>query len=260
MSRIDQVLKWIWLGIGVAMLALLAFVGVLFVRDLVRGGGGGGDAVPAKPAATQGPERPRVVRYGTPAEIRGSATRIVLVRHGQGYGASLDGGYASGSGSDRPSEGPVVNVAFLDTAGGQLLLDRPAYIRGVTWPGGTAESVPMNLTDSLPPLPWIVYEMALDDSNSDGRLDHRDGSALYVTDLDGRGLRRVLPAGFELRHWERQRDGSLVITALPLPPAGKKVDRDELPQRAFVMATNGQVRPYAALDSLAEAAGRILRK
>ena len=249
-SRVDRLLRWVWLINGILLLALLV-IGTLFVlgawiTDLAAGD-------PAAAGAPQGgspePERPRAVRYDAPAPIRGTATRIVLVRHGQGYRASAafsDSGSGSGG-----AEGPIVNVAFLDGQGGRLLLDRPAYVSEVRWPGN-----PMVGPDST--LRWIVYEMALDDGNRDGRVDHRDPLGLYVSDLSGGGLRPVLPRGFRLRGWEPRPDGTLFITALPEP--ARSQDPDQLPQRAFLVGPDGQARPYAALDSLAEAAGRILRK
>lgn len=251
MSRIDQVLKWIWLGIGVALLLAMLWVGVFVAGEFI--GGSGGEAVPAKPGSADRPRQEQVpaVRYNPPVAVRGTTTRLVEVRHG-------GGGYQEygSSGRSRP-DGTVVNVAFLDAAGGRLLLDRPGFIRDVFYPGG---DVVRPEPDSLPPLRWILYEMTLDDTNGDRRLDYRDAVGLYATDLDGRGLRRLLPAGLEMLGWARQPDGSIVITALSLPPDGKRVDRETLPQRAFVMAPDGQVRPYAALDSLAAAAGRILRR
>ncbi|HEX8696011.1 MAG TPA: hypothetical protein VF746_26585 [Longimicrobium sp.] len=249
-SRVDRLLRWVWLINGILLLALLA-IGTLFVlgawiTDLAAGD----PAVPAAPkGGASGPERPRAVRYDAPAPIRGSDARIVLVGHGQGYRpAAGERGMDSGDGT---SEGPIVNVAFLDGRGGRLLLDRPAYVAEVRWPGDERAG-----PDST--LRWIVYEMALEDGNGDGRLDHRDPLGLYVSDLAGGGLRPVLPRGFRLRGWEPRADGTLFITALPQPARG--ADPDQLPQRSFLVGPDGQARPYAALDSLAEAAGRILRK
>ncbi|HKP76847.1 MAG TPA: hypothetical protein VJT67_15055, partial [Longimicrobiaceae bacterium] len=176
------------------------------------------------------------IRYDLPLAVRGTDTRLVLVRRGSGYVYSSTASSAPAGG-----EGAVVNVAFLDASGTRLLLDRPAFIRRVRYPGRASEA----LSDSA--LGWIVYEMALKDTNADATVDDRDRRSLYVTGLDGRGLRQVLPDGYELRDWAPQPDGSLVATGLALT---------DMRQHAFRVDAGG-VKPLAALDSAAAAAARI---
>jgi hypothetical protein len=250
MSTIDRVLRWVWLINGVLLLGMLVLgvvvVAGAWVTDLVTRDPG----VAVAPRGPPGEERPRAVRYELPSAIRGTESRIVLIRHGRGFGSPASSGdrYFSGD------ESPIVNVAFLDGSGGRLLLDRPAYLAAVSWPGEGDRSSRM-VKDSL--LQQIVYEMALEDGDGDGKLDHRDRPSLYVSDLDGRNLRRVLPAGMVLREWEPLADGSLLVTALEAPAAA--ADADEMPQRSFLVGGDGRARPHAALDSVAAAAGRILR-
>jgi hypothetical protein len=76
-----------------------------------------------------------------------------------------------------------------------------------------------------------------------------------VSALDGRGFRRVLPDGYELRDWAGQPDGSLVATAVQLQPGSAA-----MPEHAFVLDASGAVRPYAALDSVVAAAERFAGK
>ncbi|MFL5540949.1 MAG: hypothetical protein ACJ8J0_18295 [Longimicrobiaceae bacterium] len=245
MTRVDRVLRWVWLINGVLLLALLVFAGG-FVAIGALANLDGGSPAPSHKASTdsvRAAEAGGPIRYDTPMPVRGSATRIVLIRRGTGYAYSSTASSTSAGG-----EGAVVNVAFLDASGARLLLDRPGFIRRVRFPGREPEVA----GDSA--LRWIVYEMALEDSNADRTVDDRDRRSLYVTDLDGRGLRRVLPQGFELREWEGEPDGSLVVTGLELAPA----PGGRMRQRAFVLDPAGAVRPYAALDSVAAQAGRIV--
>ena len=240
MTRVDRLLRWVWLINGVALLALLVIgAGAALVLALSGLGGGDPPSVPAT-RAEAGSGRAEPMRYDPPEAVRGSGVRIVVIRRGTGYT------YRNESSSGRAADAPAVNVAFLDGQGARLLLDHPAYIARVRFPGsGTAAA----RDDSLR---WIVYEAALEDSNRDRRIDDRDRRSLYVTGLDGRGLRRVLPDGYELRDWAPQPDGSLVATALQLQPG------NAMPQRAFVLEPSGAVRPYAALDSAVATAGRIV--
>lgn len=241
MSRVDRVLRWVWVINGVLLLALLvgtaAFVAIGALSGL---GGSGGASTSTAVADSAGGGGEAAIRYDLPVAVRGSDTRVVLVRRGSGYTYSSTASSAPAGG-----EGAVVNVAFLDASGARLLLDRPGFIRRVRFPGRDAAAPGDNT------LRWIVFEMALADTNADRAVDDEDRRSLYVTRLDGRGLRQVLPDGYELRDWAAQPDGSLLVTALEREGGAR------MRQRAFVVDGSGVVRPSAALDSIAGAAARI---
>ena len=238
MTRVDRLLRWVWLINGVVLLALLVAGGLFLVAGALQNlGGREPSSVPL--ARADSATRGAPLRYDPPAAIRGAAARIVVIRRGTGYT------YRNSSSGSRAADAPAVNVAFLDAQGARLLLARPAYIARVSYPGDDHVR-----GDTLR---WIVYEAALEDSNGDRRLDDRDRRSLYVSTLDGRGLRRVLPGGYELRDWAGQPDGSLVATAVQLQPGGSP-----MPEHAFVLEPSGNVRPYAALVSAVAAAGRIV--
>jgi hypothetical protein len=232
----------VWLINGVLLLALLVFGAAFVAIGALSGLGGGGPAsAPAKTAADTSAAEGAPIRYDPPVPVRGSTVRVVLLRRGTGYTYSSTASSTSVTGG----EGAVVNVALLDRGGAWLLLKRPGFIRRVRFPGNDS-------TEGEGALRWIVYEMALADTNGDRAVDDRDRRSLYVTDLTGRGMRRVLPEGYELRDWAGQPDGSLVATGLELSAGGGR-----LRQRAFVLDPAGTVRPYAALDSVAVEAERI---
>ncbi|HEX8903561.1 MAG TPA: hypothetical protein VF771_01825, partial [Longimicrobiaceae bacterium] len=131
MTRIDRWLRWVWLINGVALLALLAASAVFLIAGALQNLGGGPDLPSeARSASKDGNDAP--LRYDPPDAIRGSATRIVVIRRGTGYT------YRNTSSSTRAAEAPAVNVAFLDAQGARLLLDRPAYIAHVRYPGEEA--------------------------------------------------------------------------------------------------------------------------
>jgi hypothetical protein len=246
MTRVDRVLRWVWLINGVLLLALLVFAGGFVAIGALSGLGGGSPAAsrPERADSTRRAAAGGPIRYDPPVPVRGTGTRVVLIRRGTGYTYS-----STASSTSTGGEGAVVNVAFLEGGGARLLLERPGFIRRVRFPGHDPEETAGDST-----LRWIVYEMALQDSNTDSVVDDRDRRSLYVTDLGGRGLRRVLPEGYELREWAGEPDGSLVATGLELAPA----PGGRMRQRAFVLDPAGAVRPYAALDSVAAQAGRIV--
>jgi len=247
--RLQSVLRWVWLIIGLLLLVLLVSAVVFVARESLGGRGGATSAADSMRHDSAARETAaRQLRYDLPQPVAGGALRVVLVRSGSGYDAE------SYSRSSR-GEGAIVNVAFLEGDGARLLLDRPARIRTVAFPGARGMGREMDGTARDDSLRWIVYEMALDDTDGNGRIDELDSRTLYVSGLDGHGLRRVLPRGFEVRDWGVQPGGSLVVTALQL---GK--GKEPLRQRAFVLDAAGAVRPYAALDSVVGVAAGIVAK
>ncbi|MFL5387038.1 MAG: hypothetical protein ACJ8GN_31470 [Longimicrobiaceae bacterium] len=251
----DRLLKRVWLINGFLVLALLtvAACGALFA--LVSGAFSGDEpAVHVRPGGDPGASRPRAVRFDPPAAIRGTSTQLALVYHGKAdevTGPGLEGvGYASSSGG----EGALVNVVFIDSGKpeGRLLLDRPAYISSVHAPGGGRFEA-----DTLQT--WISYELALDDTDGDGSLDRDDAMALYVSALDGTGLRRVSPEGIHVTgHGMRPDRRSIMLIGLQ-EPGGRRVPREELRQRAFVYdVPTGRLTPLTALEAPAARAARIV--
>jgi hypothetical protein len=118
---------------------------------------------------------------------------------------------------------------------------------------------PTSKEDSL--VKWATYRIAFEDTNHDGRLDSDDDVNLYVSDLDGSDLRRVLPQGMRLLDHQALDDGRhLIVTALELPKDWHGSD-DQLPQRAFLYdVPTRTATPYPALDSLVQNASRILSR
>lgn len=249
---LDRSLKLVWFAIGVLLLLFLAGAGVMILSEVIGNAGAGREAsrVVAEPGAAGNPP-PAAVRYGLPRAIRGTDTRIVMVEHGTGYGGSSFDSYSS-----RDRGGSQVNVMFVDADGVRLLLDRPAHIRQVSYPGPAggpqgADTVPRE---------WISYVLALDDSNGDRRVDLRDAAGLFVTDLEGRDLRPVLRPPLRYRAHEALGPGRILVYALE-GPRGERVAEEWMRQRAFVydVRTN-QLSGYASMDSAADRAGRILAR
>ena len=246
---LDRALRWIWLLIGSLVLMLLLVGGALVLAQVIRNAGATDEAVRIAREGQPRREEPRAVRYTPPMEIRGTSTRIIRVGYGSEFEPtrSLSGsGYATFAGGP-----PDVNVIFVDGDSARLLLDRPAFIHRVLLPGeGDTRA------DSLST--WITYVMALEDADGNGRLNDQDPAGLYVTDRDGRGLRAVLRPPLRY-HGHQALDGRRMLVYTLEPPAGQRVERDRMRQRAFIYdVASGQLSPYAALDSAAARAGQVL--
>lgn len=248
---LDRTLRIIWLLIGILLLGFLLVGGGMIVVQMIGNMGASDAAVRLATDSTARREEPRAIRFDEPKAIYGTGTRLVQVRYGRGYepenGYGFGGGGTAASGRYKPEI--TANVAFLDAAGARLLLDRPAYIAWIGYPQN-AQQVQR----------WIEYSMALDDTNRDGRLDSRDGLRLYVSDLEGRNLRPVLRAPL-LLHGTQVLDAQRMLIYALEPPSGQEVKEDRMRQRAFIYEVpSGRLSPYAALDSVAERAGRILQR
>jgi hypothetical protein len=257
--NIDAWLKRLWLINGIALLGILLFgLGVVAVQFLSNRRGTRDVAVAALATAggpAHAPDRIRAVRFDIPTSIRGTQTRIALIRNGADFAPPS---YAPVGSSDysasQGQEGPIVNVVFLagDRSAGRLLLDRPAFISNVSYPGQRYAE------DSL--AIWITYQIALDDTNKDGKLDAGDAVDLYVSDLEGRNFRRVLPQGWRNIEYSSRHDGrTLDLTALEPPKSGVEFDEKRAVQRAFVYdVPAGRLESFAALESLTTQAARLL--
>ena len=259
MFDMDRWLKRLWLVNGVLLLILIVVSTGAIVVTWLSGAFSGRNAVLAPDSTRSAAVAPRAVRYSPPRAIWGTKARVVVVRYGkgqQGRGVGLSSemngsGFYSYAG-DRDADGPVVNLLFLPgTGAGRVLLDRPAYVSWFDYPSTKEDSLQR----------WITYRIALDDRNSDGRLDSDDRVDLFVSDLDGSNLRRVLPPGMRLLDHQPAGDGRhLIITALHVPEDWRGSD-DELPQRAFLYdVPTGSTTPYAALDSLVRNAANVLAR
>jgi hypothetical protein len=232
---------------------------LLALLILGTGACGGRNAALA-PDTTRGtPVTLRAVRFSTPLEIWGTKTRVVVVRYGSGqlaagFGSGSDmrtgESYSSGRRRGGGSDGPMVNLIFLSgMQPGHVLLDKPAYVDGFDYPTTKSDSLQR----------WIVYRIALGDTNKDGLLDSGDQVDLYVSNLDGSNLRRVLPPGMRFLNQDPVGDGRrIIVTALQVPNDWRGSD-DELRERAFLYdVQTGATTPHAGLDSLVQKAARVV--
>jgi hypothetical protein len=249
----DHLFKRLWLVNGVMFLvALVGIIGVVTYTFVTETFGDRGPEVRAEPNGGEGggPPTARAVRYSSPESIRGTAVQLIEVHHGSAAVSSAMLIGAAASSMYRDSDGPMVNAIFLDpgAASGRLLLDRPAFIRSMQFPRYEDDSLQH----------FISYSIVFEDTNGDETLDADDAEAVYVTDLEGRGLKRASPEGILVQSHDLLPDGRLLILGVAQPPKGEKDER--MPQRAFVHDfARATTTPLTALDSLALRAGTVLR-
>jgi hypothetical protein len=246
---VAAVSRWVWLINGIILLGVMIVLGVAMLVGWATSGSGDRAAQSDSIDHTDTIRAPRTsIRYDLPEPIEGTATRVVLVREGRG----LPSGPLPSAGAYRAA-GAVVNVAFMDVDGSvRLLFDREARVFWVSYPGAPEwVSGPLGVE---PGQRQIVYAAATRDSNGDGRIDVADDPRLFMSSLEGRGIRAVLPEGLRFEGMRSLRPGLWLITALEGSGASRR-------ERAFLFAVEtGELRPYGALDSVAARAGSIVRR
>ncbi len=258
----DRLFRRIWFANGILLLVLVVGALGLTGYALLNGLWGKGEhgvrptAIGSHPPADL---RPRAVRYDDPEPVLNSRWMLVQVRYGADYGEPSSKGLGLGSVAYERgyrTGGPLVNVLFLPVDGGtgRLLLNRPGYIRGIEF----SQARPRYPAERIDSVPWITYEIAFKDTDRSGRLDEDDAAELYISDLDGGNLRRVLPPGLRVRSTHLLPGLQLLVTALDAR-GGERRAEDQLPQRAvrFNPRTGGLTADLV-LDSLAATAGHIL--
>lgn len=258
MTRLDAWLKRLWLVNGFALLVLTVVLGGMAASSAVTGWRYERDVVHvAAPGEATSPDpTPRAVRIGNLVPIRGTTTRLAVVQHGR---SQLDPDVlrlAGSMGEYSRFQGPDVNVVFVDPGDepGRLLLDVPAIVLRVDHPS------PRDTT--FRERNWIAYWIVTADTNRNGRLDGDDRAELYVSELDGTGLRRVLDDRYHPESFEPIGDGSRIrILALEGPLEMWVESPDRLPQRVLVYDhRTGAVEPDRALNELIERAGAVLTR
>ncbi len=248
----ERLLKRVWLVNGLLLAALFGVLGIWLVVELGSRWFHRRSAVITATEGAPAERTSRAVRYDPPQSIWKSTARIVLIRYGEAFERPGTELASSKSYGERYTPyTPYVNAIFLEPGGGpgRLLLDRPALIRSVNFPRSEDDSLQA----------WITYEIAFEDTDRDGGLDEDDAASLYVSDLHGGSFRRVLPEGWSVLAHEPLDGRRIVVLALRSAELGDRRSLDEAPERAFFYDVQaGRAEPYAALDSLAARAARIV--
>ena len=245
----ERLLKRVWLINGLLLVVLFCVLGIWLVVELGSSWFHRRSAVITATDGAPAGRTSRAVRYDPPQSIWKSTASIVLIRYGEAF--ERPGAEFASSKSYGERYTPYVNAIFLEPGGGpgRLLLDRPALIRSVSFPRSKDDSLQA----------WITYEIAFEDTDGDGGLDEDDAASLYVSDLHGGSFRRVLPEGWSVLTHEPLDGRRMVILALRSAKPGERRSLDEAPERAFFYdVQTARAEPYAALDSLAARAARIV--
>ncbi len=112
------------------------------------------------------------------------------------------------------TEPGIMNLLFArkDGSDPHLLLDRPAHI--------TAAELLERQNGSWSNDPFLVYRLALRDSDGDGRLTRRDRDDLWLSDVDGRGMRAVTDSTLQVLQYRLTDDRTKLMLLVRRRPDG----------------------------------------
>lgn len=96
--------------------------------------------------------------------------------------------------------GARINVLFFREDGSEVrrLIPRNGYVDQIRLPTSH------NYRDDSKP-PYLLYQIAMEDTNGDNRVDGEDDRAYYTSDLSGGNFRQITPDSLDLDgHWISQ--------------------------------------------------------
>jgi hypothetical protein len=268
LERYNQIV-WAAIGSGTILITLVAAVAfvVSVVSELLSDRSG----VPVEVVADgPGGEKARAaVRHdfclpipvpGSPYQlIRVGVDRVVVkdravVAHLASSDSYDERRYARGCGfygsSDLETIGNVL-VRNVETGVTRPLLAQSALIQAIEYPSGRAEREERR---DFPPPGTLYWEIAFADSNGDGRLDEGDDLGAYLSDPDGRNLKRVTPeASRVLEKVYDERRGLLYLKVLREASGDRTLDAaDETALVEVHVARRAAVRTVLERSRLAE--------
>lgn len=130
------------------------------------------------------------------------------------------------NGSDKTTA--VVNVLLrnADTGAMHLALSENAVIYTLEFPAEEIDG--NNYTNDFPPVGVLFWEIAYTDSSGDGVIDEDDDVGAYLSDADGRNLKRITPATSRVlaKTYDKGRN-TLMLRVMRDTNGDKKLDEND---------------------------------
>jgi hypothetical protein len=119
----------------------------------------------------------------------------------------------------------MVNIVFTkrDGIGSYLLLDRKAFIK--------ATDIPTPL-DSLQN--FNLYDIAYYDTDHDGRINEKDSSQLFISDVAGQHLSPITQSGNIINWYEKSTDCKQLYILIQQKPKSADVSCEDWPEKLYV--------------------------
>jgi len=131
--------------------------------------------------------------------------------------------------------GGVVNYLFIEekTRSYHYLLNRNGYISRIDLPIINDNSTSDNKKQN-----YILYSIAFNDDNRDGRISDSDISHLYISDLKGNNLKQILPENVYLYEVTKNFDDNSINLFVKVKPSDSKSPFNDWKQIIYVYSVD----------------------
>lgn len=267
LPNLESYNRVIWAVVGTGVVAMVA-IGLLIAAVKMLGSlFDGSRAVPVAVVDEDGPENAGggaaqydfcqpITMPGSPYQLIRVASDKLVVRNvvvaskpaaEKGYGSFDD--YSGTNhetcgfhGKDHPSAVVNVLVRNADTGAMHLALDESAVVYTLEYP--TEPSADDPDAEAFPPVGVLFWEIASTDSSGDGVIDDDDDVGAYLSDADGRNLKRITPTPSRVltRTYDRLRKVLLLRVLRDTNGDGKLDDKDHASLVESSVASRTMVR------------------
>jgi hypothetical protein len=229
MKNLDKWLKRVWLLIGGMVLLVLIALIAIFIIDFVSGSGSGNNGIITDNAAQTGSRDSLVLQditFQKPLQIGRTNLCWIGIRVKDLENpellkrANLSASYKweyNGHG--------YVNIIFtrIDGSGAYPFLDKKACIN--------MTDIPTRF-DSLQN--FNLYDIAFKDSDNNDRINLSDSSHLYISDLNGLNLLKVIPDGYRLSWFEKSDNRRQIFLLTQRILTDPDIKPKDWPEKLFV--------------------------
>lgn len=145
----------------------------------------------------------------------------------------------------------VINILFIDKIKGNYILvfDKTVLIRSIDFrKGGRINDRNVSNQD------YILYSVSTEDNDGDGRITHNDINRLYISDLFGGNLKKVLPDSLIANHVIKKYKFNELLIYTTTIPTDKSLPKDDWKKDAFTYSIkSGEITQFIPPNVLLKA-------
>lgn len=262
---------WAVIGTGVIVMVVIALLAaaVKMAGSLFGGSRAVRVAVVDGEGAENGQSETAQYEFCQPITVPGSPYQLIRVasdrlvvrnvavasKPAKGYGSSDKYGGSNHetcgfNGKDQPSAVVNVLVRNAETGNMHLALDENAVVYTLEYPTEHPADEPD--ADDFPPVGVLFWEIASTDSSGDGVIDDDDDLGAYLSDADGRNLKRITPVPSRVleRTYDKRRNVLLLSVLRDTNGDGKLDDKDHVSLVESSVASRTLVREVLDKETL----------
>lgn len=191
----------------------------------------------------------QTIKYSKPRKLLNSGYRLITVSQTD-YEIPKNVLEAAAEANDYRYGVTINAILFKEGSDDyRLLLDKIACIKRLI--------APTSRIDSLQT--YILYDIAFEDTNADGKINERDSGQLYISDVSGENFRKILPDSLKLVNFNETPDRDRVeISSLRIPADGSIPEEHWEQVTCYYDVEKHELKIDRKLNKLLEKARKIL--